>query len=251
LSALASLAISAAPRAAAAGAGGGGLGTVMQAGADLSGQLALGAASGSSAVKIFLLVTALSFASALILSLTSFTRIIIVLSFLRQALGTPQLPPNPVMMGLSLFLTMFIMAPVATKVNRDALSPYMDDKISASEALERGEGPLRDWMLKQTRSEDVRLFLDISGGPRPVKGEALSMTVVIPAFMISELGTAFRMGLFVFVPMLLIDILVASILMSLGMMMVPPQMLSLPLKIGVFLLAGGWHLVVSSLVRSF
>jgi len=248
LSPLASLAVSVTPR---APAGGGGLSTVMQAGADLSGQLALGAASGSSAVKIFLLVTALSFASALILSLTSFTRIIIVLSFLRQALGTPQLPPNPVLMGLSLFLTMFIMAPVATKVNREALSPYMDDKISASDALDRGEGPLRDWMLKQTRSEDVRLFLDISGGPRPVKGEVLPMTVVIPAFMISELGTAFRMGLFVFVPMLLIDILVASILMSLGMMMVPPQMISLPLKIGVFLLAGGWHLVVSSLVRSF
>src|SRR3954463_10858952 len=125
-------------------------------------QMALGG-SGSSAVKIFLILTALSFGSALILSLTSFTRIIIVLSFLRQALGTPQLPPNPVLMGLSLFLTMFIMAPVATRVNRDALSPYLDDKISASEALERGEGPLRDWMLKQTRGEDLRLFLEISG----------------------------------------------------------------------------------------
>ena len=247
---LLALAVTATPRAA-AGLGGGGLASVAQAGADLGGQLAVGAASGSSAVKIFLLVTALSFASALILSLTSFTRIIIVLSFLRQALGTPQLPPNPVLMGLSLFLTMFIMAPVATKVNRDALTPYLDDKISAGEALERGEGPLRDWMLKQTRSDDVRLFLEISGAPRPARGEALSMTVVIPAFMISELGTAFRMGLYNFVPMLLIDILVASILMSLGMMMVPPQMLSLPLKIGVFLLAGGWHLVVSSLVRSF
>lgn len=241
----AALAVAAAPKATA------GLGGMLQAGTDLSGQLAVGAASGSSAVKIFLLVTALSFASALILSLTSFTRIIIVLSFLRQALGTPQLPPNPVLMGLSLFLTMFIMAPVATRVNRDALTPYLDDKISASEALERGEGPLRDWMLKQTRSEDLRLFLEISGEARPARGEALSMTVVIPAFMISELGTSFRMGLFIFVPMLLIDILVASILMSLGMMMVPPQMISLPLKIGVFLLAGGWHLVVSSLVRSF
>jgi flagellar biosynthetic protein FliP len=239
---LAALAVAAVPHAAPAG-----LASVAQAGAEM----ALGASSGSSAVKIFVLVTALSFASALILSLTSFTRIIIVLSFLRQALGTPQLPPNPVLMGLSLFLTMFIMTPVATRVNRDALSPYLDDKISASEALERGEGPLRDWMLKQTRSEDLRLFLEISGEARPARGEALSMTVVIPAFMISELGTSFRMGLFIFVPMLLIDILVASILMSLGMMMVPPQMISLPLKIGVFLLAGGWHLVVSSLVRSF
>lgn len=244
---LLALAVSAAPKAPAAPT----LNGVVQAGADLGGQLAVSAASGSSAVKIFLLVTALSFASALILSLTSFTRIVIVLSFLRQALGTPQLPPNPVLMGLSLFLTMFIMAPVATRVNRDALAPYLDDKITAAEALERGEGPLRDWMLKQTRSEDIRLFLDISGAPRPARGEALPMTAVIPAFMISELGTAFRMGLYIFVPMLLIDILVASILMSLGMMMVPPQMLSLPLKIGVFLLAGGWHLVVSSLVRSF
>jgi flagellar biosynthetic protein FliP len=243
---LTALAAAAAPHAAGATLGG-----VVQAGTDLTGQLALGAASGSSAVKIFLLVTALSFASALILSLTSFTRIVIVLSFLRQALGTPQLPPNPVLMGLSLFLTMFIMTPVATRVNKDALAPYLDDKISASEAFERGQGPLRDWMMKQTRTEDVRLFVEISGAARPTRGETLPMTVVIPAFMVSELGTAFRMGLYIFVPMLLIDILVASILMSLGMMMVPPQMLSLPLKIGVFLLAGGWNLVVSSLVRSF
>jgi len=239
---LAALAVAAAPRAS---------GSLVQAGADLSAQLTMGAASGSSAVKIFLLVTALSFASALILSLTSFTRIVIVLSFLRQALGTPQLPPNPVLMGLSLFLTMFIMAPVANRVHQNALSPYLDDKISATEALERGEAPLRDWMLKQTREEDVRLFFEISGAARPDRGAVLPMTIVIPAFMVSELGTAFRMGLYVFIPMLLVDILVASILMSLGMMMVPPQMLSLPLKIGVFLLAGGWHLVVSSLVRSF
>lgn len=243
---LLSLAVAAAPQ-----AGSSGLAGVVQAGADLGGQLAAGAQGGSSAVKIFLLITALSFASALMMSVTCFTRIIIVLSFLRQALGTPQLPPNPVLMGLSLFLTMFIMSPVATRVHHDALAPYMDDKISAGEALERGEGPLREWMLKQTREEDVRLFFEISGQPRPARGEALPMTVVVPAFMVSELGTAFRMGLYIFIPMLLIDILVASVLMSLGMMMVPPQMLSLPLKIGVFLLAGGWHLVVSSLVRSF
>jgi flagellar biosynthetic protein FliP len=242
---LAALAVAAAPHAS------GGLAGVAQAGADLGAQLTGAAAGGSSAVKVFLLITALSFASALVLSLTSFTRIIIVLSFLRQALGTPQLPPNPVLMGLSLFLTMFIMAPVATRVQHDALAPYMDDKISAGEALERGEGPLRDWMLKQTHEEDIRLFFEISGQPRPARSEALPMTVVVPAFMVSELGTSFRMGLYVFIPMLLIDILVASVLMSLGMMMVPPQMLALPLKIGVFLLAGGWHLVVSSLVRSF
>lgn len=236
---------------AAAAAPSSGLAGVAQAGANLGGQLALSAPAGSSAVKIFLLITALSFASALVMSVTSFTRIVIVLSFLRQALGTPQLPPNPVLMGLSLFLTLFIMSPVATRVQRDAVGPYMDDKITAGEALERGEGPLREWMLKQTREDDLRLFFEISNQPRPARGEAIPMTVVVPAFMVSELGTSFRMGLYIFVPMLLVDVLVASVLMSLGMMMVPPQMLSLPLKIGVFLLAGGWHLVVSSLVRSF
>ena len=241
-----SLAVAATPP-----AGGSGLAGVVQAGADLGGQLAVGATGGSSAIKIFLLITALSFASALVMSVTCFTRIIIVLSFLRQALGTPQLPPNPVLMGLSLFLTLFIMSPVATRIHHDALGPYMDDKITATEALERGEGPLREWMLKQTREEDVRLFFEIANQPRPARGEAVPMTVAVPAFMVSELGTAFRMGLYIFVPMLLIDLLVASVLMSLGMMMVPPQMLSLPLKIGVFLLAGGWHLVVSSLVKSF
>jgi len=240
---LAGLALAATPPGGAAGLAG-----AAQAGAEL----ALGAATGgSSAIKVFLLVTALSFASALIMSVTSFTRIIIVLSFLRQALGTPQLPPNPVLMGLALFLTMFIMAPTATRIHHDALGPYMDDKITATEALDRGEGPLREWMLKQTHEEDIRLFFEISGQARPARGEALPMTVVIPAFMVSELGTAFRMGLFVFIPMLLVDILIAAVLMSLGMMMVPPQLISLPVKIGVFLLAGGWHLVVSSLVRSF
>lgn len=225
----------------------GSLAKAAQTGLDLTSS----AAGGSAAVKIFLLVTALSFASALILSLTSFTRIAIVLSFLRQALGTPQLPPNPVLMGLSLFLTMFIMAPTATRIHREALGPYLDDKISATEALERGEAPLREWMLKQTKEDDLRLFFEISGAARPARGQEMPMTAVIPAFMVSELTTAFKMGLYVFVPMLLIDILVASVLMSLGMMMVPPQLISLPLKIGVFLLAGGWNLVVSSLVRSF
>ena len=206
---------------------------------------------GSSAVKLFLLVTALSFASALVLSLTSFTRIMIVLSFLRQALGTPSLPPNQVMAGLSLFLTIFIMAPTISKVHKEALGPYLDDKMSMSEALERGEGPLRDWMLKQTHEEDLRLFFDVSGQARPSRGQVIPMMVVIPAFMVSELGTSFRMGLYLFIPMLLIDVLIASVLMSLGMMMVPPQMISLPLKIGIFLLAGGWNLMVSSLVKSF
>lgn len=218
--------------------------------AGASSELAL-AGGGSSAVKIFLILTALSFGTALVLSVTSFTRIVIVLSFLRQALGTPQLPPNQVLMGLSLFLSLFIMAPTARQVNEKALQPLMADKISVGEALERAQGPLSDWMLKQTREEDLRLFFDASASARPARGEAVPFTVLVPAFMVSELGTAFRMGLFVFVPMLLIDLLVSVILMSLGMMMVPPTMVALPLKLGVFLLAGGWHLVVSSLIRSF
>lgn len=222
------------------------LGALVQSGAQ-----AVAGQGGSTAVKLFLLLTALSFAAALVLSVTSFTRIIIVLSFLRQALGTPQLPPNQVLLGLSLFLTFFIMAPTATQVHEKALGPYLDDKITAEEALERGEAPLREWMMRQTKEEDIRLFMDIARQSRPSHGDAIPMTVMIPAFMVSELGTAFRMGLYVFIPLLAIDLLVSSVLMALGMMMVPPQMIALPLKVGVFLLAGGWHLVVSSLVRSF
>jgi flagellar biosynthetic protein FliP len=213
-------------------------------------QMALGG-SGSSAVKIFLILTALSFGSALILSLTSFTRIIIVMSFLRQAIGTPQLPPNQVLMGLSLFLTMFIMAPTATRVQKDALGPLLDDKISVTEALERAERPVGEWMIKQTHEEDLSLFYDIAGRARPARGEPIAFSALVPAFMVSELNTAFKMGLYVFIPMLLIDLLVGTVLMSLGMMMVPPQLIGLPLKVGIFLLAGGWHLVVSSLVKSF
>jgi flagellar biosynthetic protein FliP len=214
-------------------------------------ELALASGGGSSAVKIFLILTALSFGTALVLSVTSFTRIVIVLSFLRQALGTPQLPPNQVLIGLSLFLTLFIMAPTVRRVHEQAFQPLMDDKISVGEALQRAEGPLSDWMLKQTHEEDLRLFFEVSASARPARGETVPITVLVPAFMVSELGTAFRMGLYLFVPMLLIDLLVAIVLMSLGMMMVPPTMVALPLKLGVFLLAGGWHLVVSSLIRSF
>jgi flagellar biosynthetic protein FliP len=220
------------------------------AGAQAAVQLGLGT-GGSSAVKIFLVLTALSFGSAILLSVTCFTRLIIVLSFLRQALGSPQLPPNQVLLGLSLFLTLFIMAPVATRVHEDALAPLMDDKISVGEALTRAEKPLGAWMLRQTREDDLRLFFDISGRAAPRRGEVIPFTVLAPAFMISELSTAFRMGLYLFIPMLLIDLLVAAILMSLGMMMVPPTLIALPLKLGVFLLAGGWNLVVSSLARSF
>jgi flagellar biosynthetic protein FliP len=209
------------------------------------------AGGGSTAVKLFLVLTALSFGTAIILSLTSFTRIIIVFSFLRQAMGTTQLPPNQVLIGLSLFLTLFIMAPTVRKVQEQAFTPLMDDKITVGEALERAQGPLSEWMLKQTKEDDLRLFFEVSGSPRPARGETIPFTVMVPSFMISELGTAFRMGLYLFIPMVLIDLLVSVIMMSLGMMMVPPTLVAMPLKLGVFLLAGGWHLVVASLVRSF
>ncbi len=209
------------------------------------------AGGGSTAVKLFLVLTALSFGTAIILSLTSFTRIVIVFSFLRQAMGTQQLPPNQVIVGLSLFLTLFVMAPTVRKIQADAFTPLMDDKISIGEALTRAQVPLSDWMLKQTKEEDLRLFFEVSGTARPARGEPIPFTVLVPSFMISELGTAFRMGLYVFIPMVLIDLLVSIIMMSLGMMMVPPTLIAMPLKLGVFLLAGGWHLVVSSLIRSF
>lgn len=206
---------------------------------------------GSSAVKLFLLMTVLSFASALLISVTSFTRIIIVLSFVRQALGTQQMPPNQVMLALALAITGFVMAPTASKVYDNALGPYMEDKLSTSDALTRGSEPVRTFLLKQTRSEDLRLFYEISGSERPERGEVVPLTVAVPAFLVSELTTAFRMGLFVYLPLMLVDLLVSAILMSLGMMMVPPTLISLPLKVGIFLLADGWHLLVQSLVRSF
>ncbi len=206
---------------------------------------------GSAPVKLFLLLTALSFATALLVSVTSFTRIIIVLSFLRQALGTQQLPPNQVMLGLALVLSFFVMQPTANKVYADALQPYLEDRIGHVEALERASGPLRDFMLRQTRDADLQLFYEVSGRERPSAKEVMPMSVVMPAFMISELTTAFRMGLFLYIPLLLVDVLVATLLMSMGMMMVPPTLIALPVKVALFLMADGWRLVVSSLARSF
>jgi flagellar biosynthetic protein FliP len=206
---------------------------------------------GSAPVKLFLLLTALSFATALLVSVTSFTRIIIVLSFLRQALGTQQLPPNQVMLGLALVLSFFVMQPTANKVYADALQPYLEDRITHTEALERASGPVRDFMLRQTRDADLQLFYEISGRERPSAREVMPMSVVMPAYMISELTTAFRMGLFLYIPLLLVDVLVATLLMSMGMMMVPPTLIALPVKVALFLMADGWRLVVASLARSF
>lgn len=213
--------------------------------------LQLSVGGGSSAVKLFLLMTALSFAAGALIAITSFTRIIIVMSFLRQALGTPTLPPNQVIVALSLALTAFVMAPTFKKVNAEALSPYLDDQISGQDAMDKGSAPVLDFLLKQTKPEDLRLFYELSGADRPTRAEQVPLHIAVPAFMISELTTAFRMGLFLFIPLLLIDLLVSAVLMALGLMMVPPTLVSLPLKVGIFLLADGWHLLVQSLVRSF
>lgn len=206
---------------------------------------------GSTPVKLFLVLTALSFLSALLVSVTSFTRIVIVLSFLRQALGVPQLPPNQVIVALALVLSAFVMAPTLNQIHAEALGPYLEDRIGHEEALARGAGPLREFMLAQTREQDLALFYEISGTPRPASGEPIPMTMVAPAFMVSELTTAFRMGLFLYVPLLLVDVLVASLLMSMGMMMVPPTLVALPVKVGLFVMADGWRLVIASLARSF
>ncbi|MBI2511226.1 MAG: flagellar type III secretion system pore protein FliP [Opitutae bacterium] len=204
----------------------------------------------SVAVQIVLMMTLLSVAPSLVLLMTSFTRIVIVLGFVRQALGVPSAPSNQIIVGLSLFLTFFIMGPVFDRVNSEALRPYLDGKISSNEALDRGAAPLRDFMLKQTRTRDLEYFLELGGyGPTAVKD--LPLRVVIPAFVISELQTAFQMGFLLFLPFLIIDFLVSSTLMGLGMMMMPPNVVSLPFKLLLFVLVDGWHLVVKSLVQSF
>jgi flagellar biosynthetic protein FliP len=206
---------------------------------------------GSAPVKLLLLFTALSFASALLVSVTCFTRIVIVLSFLRQALGTPTLPPNQVVIALALVLSAFIMGPTADRVYEGALGPYLEDRMGHAEALDRASGPMREFMLRQTREQDLALFFEVAERPRPTRGEEIPMSIVMPAFMVSEITTAFRMGLFLYIPLLLVDVLVAAILTSMGMMMVPPVMIALPLKVSLFVMADGWRLVIASLARSF
>jgi flagellar biosynthetic protein FliP len=182
--------------------------------------------------------------------MTCFTRIVIVLGFVRTALGVPSAPSNQIILGLALFLTFFIMGPVFDRVQKTALQPYLDGKITSSVALDRASIPLRDFMLKQTRPKDLEYFLELGGfGPTALKD--LPIRVVVPAFVISELQTAFQMGFLLFLPFLVIDFLVASVLMSLGMMMMPPNVVSLPFKLLLFVLVDGWHLIVRSLVQSF
>jgi len=205
----------------------------------------------SLSIQTLLLLTSLTFLPAIILMMTSFTRIIIVLSLLRHALGTQTSPPNQVLVGLALFLTFFIMAPVGDRIYSDAYLPLAENKINFSEALDRGAVPLRAFMLKQVRDADLQLFTRIAKQQRPAKVEDIPMRVLIPAFVTSELKTAFQIGFIVFIPFLIIDMVVASVLMSMGMMMMSPVIVALPFKIMLFVLVDGWNLIIGSLVASF
>ncbi len=205
----------------------------------------------SPALQILLLLTFLSLAPALVMMLTSFTRIVVVLSLLRQAIGTHQLPPGQILIALSLFLTIFIMSPVWTRVNQEALQPYLSHQISHEEALSRATIPVREFMLRQTREKDILLFVDLGKMERPQEPSDIPMSILIPAFMISELKTAFQIGFLLHVPFVILDLVVSSLLLSMGMLMLPPVMISLPLKLMLFVLVDGWNLLVGSLVRSF
>ncbi len=205
----------------------------------------------SQSLQILLLITLLSLAPAILIMMTSFTRIIVVLSFMRSALATQQMPPNQVLIGLALFLTFFVMAPTWQTVNREALQPYLQGQITQEEAFRRGMEPIRSFMFKQTREKDLALFVSLAHIPRPHNYNDIPNYVLIPAFSISELKTAFQIGFVLFIPFLVIDMIVASTLMSMGMLMLPPMMISLPLKILLFIMVDGWNLLVHSLVMSF
>jgi len=205
----------------------------------------------SFSIEALLLLTSLTFLPAALLMMTSFTRIVIVLALLRQAIGTMQAPPNQVIIGLALFLTLFIMGPVFEKIYEVAWQPYSANQISFVEAAQRGAEPLKGFMLKQTREEDLALFVKLSNHP-PLQGpEDTPLKILVPAYVISELKTAFQIGFIVFIPFLIIDMVVASVLMSMGMMMLSPMLVSLPFKIMLFVLADGWNLLIASLVQTF
>jgi flagellar biosynthetic protein FliP len=203
----------------------------------------------TSALQLALILAIASLAPALVLTCTCFARFAIVFSFLRTGLATQGAPPSQVLVGVSLFMTFFVMAPVAAQIHERAVVPYMDGTINERQALELGAPPLRAFMLKRTRQEDLALFYQVSSAPRPRNMDDVPLRIAIPAFVLSELGTAFRMGLVVLLPFLIIDMVVATILMSLGMIMLPPVMVALPIKLLVFVAVDGWHLVVASLLR--
>jgi len=205
----------------------------------------------SLSLQTLLLLTSLSFLPAVMLLMTSFTRIIIVLSLLRSALGTPSSPPNQVLVGLALFLTFFVMSPVLDKIYTDAYLPFSENKLTLAQAFDTGSVPLKAFMLRQTREKDLALFVQISNSEPLQSADQVPLKILVPAYVISELKTAFQIGFVIFIPFLIIDMVVASILMSLGMMMVSPAMISLPFKIMLFVLADGWNLLIGSLVHSF
>lgn len=202
-------------------------------------------------LKILALLTLLSLLPAIVLTMTSFTRIVVVLSFVKQGIGAQQSPPSQVLVGLALFLTMFTMTPVTKQIFDDAYAPYAAGKISDEQAVENASRPLRSFMLRQTREADLALFYEASHAPLPQTEEEVPMRIASPAFVVSELTTAFQMGVLVLLPFLVIDLAVAAILMAMGMMMVPPASISLPLKLLLFVVVDGWHLLVGSLLRSF
>lgn len=203
------------------------------------------------AIKLVLVMTVLTLAPAILIMMTGFTRILIVLSFLRQAMGVQQLPPNQLLVGLSLFITFFVMNPAITEINQKALQPYLANTITQDQAFENAVTPLRRFMFSQTRDQDLALFLKLSKVEQPKTRADVPTLVLIPAFIISELKTAFMIGFIIFLPFLIIDILAASVLMSMGMMMVPPAVIALPFKIMLFVMVDGWTLLIGSMVRSF
>lgn len=202
-------------------------------------------------IQILALMTILTLAPSILIMMTSFTRIIIVFHFLRAALATQSVPSNQILIGLALFMTLFIMKPVLTDINDNALQPYLSEEIDQETAFDNASQPVRRFMLNQTREADLELFIDLKGDGDVASPEALTMTTIIPAFIISELKTAFQIGFLLYLPMLLLDIIVASVLLSMGMMMLPPVMISMPFKILLFVLVDGWNLIVKSLVEGF
>ncbi|WP_449403347.1 flagellar type III secretion system pore protein FliP [Exiguobacterium artemiae] len=204
----------------------------------------------ATSIKLLVLLTLLSLAPSLLILMTCFTRVIVVLSFVRSALGTQQTPPNQLLVGLALFITLFVMAPVLTELNTTALQPYMDEKISQDEAFDQAGGTMKRFMSQYTRSNDLELFLKYGNYEKPEKVEDIPLVALVPAYAISELKTAFQIGFMIFIPFLVIDMVVSSVLMSMGMMMLPPVMIALPFKLLLFILVDGWHLIVESLLVS-
>jgi len=205
----------------------------------------------STAIQILILLTILSFGPAFITLMTSFTRIVVVFFFMRSAMGTQQSPPNQVLVGLALFLTIFIMAPVFNQINHDAIQPYVNNKITQQEALDRGAVPLKKFMIKQTREKDLLMFMDLAKMKTVKDVKQLPLYVIVPSFVISELRIAFEIGFLIYLPFLVIDLVVSSVLLSMGIMFLPPVMVSLPFKILIFVLTDGWYLIVESLIKSY